>query len=78
MKIVLGSDHGGYEYKEMLRNHLLSLGIDVADVGTFSKESCNYAYFPCSSAEVLRRKSDQQWPDEDRQTRLLQFLNLCG
>lgn len=56
MKIVLGSDHGGYEYKEMLRNHLLSLGINVVDVGTFSKESCNYAYFAIEAAKKVASK----------------------
>ena len=56
MKIVIGSDHGGYEYKEKLRTHLLSLGFDVIDVGTFSKESCNYAYFALEAAQKVSNK----------------------
>ena len=41
-KIAIGSDHGGFEYKEKIKKHLVEKGYDVIDVGTFSKESCDY------------------------------------
>ena len=41
-KIAIGSDHGGFEYKEEIKKHLVEKGYDVIDVGTFSKESCDY------------------------------------
>ena len=42
MVIAIGSDHGGYECKEHVVSFLNSKGYKVIDVGTFSKDSCNY------------------------------------
>ena len=41
-KIVIGSDHGGFELKKEVIAHLEKRGIEVTDVGTYSTESCNY------------------------------------
>lgn len=40
--IAIGSDHGGFEYKNLISDHLKQKGIDVIDVGTYSKDSCDY------------------------------------
>ena len=45
MKIALGSDHGGFNYKEKIKNILFSQGVEVVDVGTNSTESCDYPVF---------------------------------
>jgi ribose 5-phosphate isomerase B len=45
MKIAIGSDHAGFRYKEMLKEHLAQLGHDVQDFGTHSSESCDYPVF---------------------------------
>lgn len=42
MKIAIGSDHGGYELKEALIKFLKDEGHQVSDLGTHSKESCDY------------------------------------
>jgi ribose 5-phosphate isomerase B len=42
MKIAIGSDHGGYELKNKLVEFLQKDGYDIADLGTHSKESCDY------------------------------------
>lgn len=42
MKIVLGSDHGGYELKEAVRQKLVHGGHEVTDVGCFSTQSVDY------------------------------------
>ncbi len=42
MKISLGSDHAGFDYKEAIKDHLLSAGVEVEDCGTFSDASCDY------------------------------------
>ena len=40
--VVIGADHGGYELKEILKVDLSTMGLDVHDVGTFSKSSVDY------------------------------------
>ena len=52
MKIAVGSDHGGLEYKNAIAEHLRKEGHDVVDVGTYSKDSCHYPVF---GAEVARK-----------------------
>ncbi|MBP5292624.1 MAG: ribose 5-phosphate isomerase B [Clostridia bacterium] len=44
-KIVIGSDHAGYDLKQEIIAHLKSLGLEVLDVGTYSKDSCHYPEF---------------------------------
>ena len=45
MKIVIGSDHAGYEYKAKLVALLTGKGIDVEDIGPFSTDSVDYPDF---------------------------------
>jgi ribose 5-phosphate isomerase B len=40
--IAIGSDHRGYNYKEQIKNHLLSNNYIVKDFGTDSTESVDY------------------------------------
>ena len=42
MKIAVGSDHGGFEYKEKILKFLKDKGYEVKDFGTYSKDSCDY------------------------------------
>ena len=42
LKLVIGSDHGGFILKGEVRKHLEECGYEVVDVGTFSEESCDY------------------------------------
>lgn len=43
IKIAIGSDHAGFEYKEMLRSYLADY--EVKDFGTYSLESADYPDF---------------------------------
>lgn len=45
MKIAIGSDHAGYEYKQRLVEYLKSGGHEVKDFGTDSDQSCDYPDF---------------------------------
>lgn len=45
MKIAIGSDHAGFEYKERLKQYLTEVGYEIADFGCFSSESCDYPEF---------------------------------
>lgn len=42
LRIAIGSDHGGYEYKEQIVSHLKGKGYECVDVGTYSTDSCDY------------------------------------
>ena len=39
MKILLASDHAGFELKEFLSNHLIQLGYNVEDCGAYEMDS---------------------------------------
>jgi RpiB/LacA/LacB family sugar-phosphate isomerase len=45
MRIALGSDHAGYELKEMIKAYLIGTGVEVSDCGTSSPESVDYPDF---------------------------------
>lgn len=56
-KIILGSDHGGFELKEVLKKFLMDLSYDVEDVGTHSTESVDYPdYAHLVAREVAQDK----------------------
>ncbi len=42
LKIAIGSDHVGFNYKEEIKNYILEQGLDIKDYGCFSKESVDY------------------------------------
>ena len=42
MRVALGSDHGGYELKEVILKHLEVQGLKVQDLGTYSADSVDY------------------------------------
>lgn len=42
MRIAVGADHAGWPLKEPLVNHLIELGWDVEDFGTFGPDSVDY------------------------------------
>ncbi|MEJ7643120.1 MAG: ribose 5-phosphate isomerase B [Chryseolinea sp.] len=56
MKIAIGSDHAGFEYKEALRNALSITGHDVRDFGTYSIESSDYADFAHPVSDAVESK----------------------
>ena len=41
-KIIIGSDHGGFNLKTTIVKHLENNGIEVVDLGCHSPESCDY------------------------------------
>ena len=55
MKIAIASDHGGFDRKEELKDYLVKKGLDVIDVGTFSKDSCHYPEFAVKCAELVSK-----------------------
>jgi len=45
MKIALGTDHAGFQYKERIKQYLVAQGHEVTDFGTHSPQSCDYPDF---------------------------------
>ncbi len=56
MKIGIGSDHGGFELKESIKEYLKQEGIEYVDYGTNSTESVDYPDFGKKVAEAVVSK----------------------
>lgn len=56
MKLVIGSDHGGYELKEIIKKHLKD-HYEIEDVGTHSLESCDYPIYARKVAEIVVKEN---------------------
>ena len=53
MKIILDSDHGGYNLKNIIIAHLEQQGIEVEDLGCYSEDSCDYPVIAKTVAEKV-------------------------
>lgn len=51
--IAIGSDHGGYELKELVIRHLEEKGVDVNDMGCYDKSSCDYPVYGKAVAKAV-------------------------
>ena len=45
MKIAIGCDHAGVDYKLAIIEHLNQKGIETEDFGTYDKQSCHYPIY---------------------------------
>lgn len=60
MRIVIGSDHGGFAAKDFVKKAIQKLGHDVTDFGCHSTETVDYPDFAELVAEaVVRREFDK-------------------
>lgn len=55
MKIAIGSDHAGFQYKEKIRAFLQELGHSVTDFGTHSEDAVDYPLFIAPVAQAVAR-----------------------
>jgi len=53
MKIAIGSDHAGFDYKERIRQFLTDAGHEVKDFGTYSADSCDYPVYVRPVAQAV-------------------------
>jgi ribose 5-phosphate isomerase B len=51
--IAVGADHGGYRLKETLKPVLLSLGLEVRDVGVHAEQPADYPDLALAVAELV-------------------------
>ena len=56
MKIAVGSDHGGFELKKAIIDHLESKNIEVKDYGTYTEDSCDYPDYGQKVGEAVASK----------------------
>ncbi|MBO0950130.1 ribose 5-phosphate isomerase B [Fibrella forsythiae] len=53
MIIALGTDHAGFTYKELVKDHLTQAGHTVIDKGTFSPDPVDYPDFIRPAAQAV-------------------------
>lgn len=56
-KIVIGADHAGFEYKEVVKSYLEKNKVEIIDVGTYSLESCDYSDYAHAAAREIENGS---------------------
>jgi len=61
MKVAIGSDHAGYDYKKHLIKKLESWNIQVEDYGTDSPDSVDYPDFAHPVANAVAKKRSIQF-----------------
>jgi len=57
MKIAIGGDHAGFDYKTMLTGFLKELSAEVVDMGPYSCDSVDYPDFAHPLAEAVEKKT---------------------
>ncbi|MBU6388894.1 RpiB/LacA/LacB family sugar-phosphate isomerase [Patescibacteria group bacterium] len=60
MKIYVGSDHGGFEQKKYLIEHLTGDGQSVTDCGSYSTESTDYPDFAVAVGQQVAADTDKE------------------
>ncbi len=53
MKIVIGSDHAGFEMKEAVKDYLKNHQYEVIDVGTYTCDSTDYPLYAIKAGEMV-------------------------
>ena len=56
MKIAIGCDHVGFEYKMKVIEHLKEKGIEVVDFGTNSTERTDYPIYGRAVGEAVSQR----------------------
>lgn len=58
MQLIIGSDHAGFEMKEMLKSFLEKSSHTILDKGTFSLESTDYPDYAHAVATAVENTKD--------------------
>ena len=54
MKLAIGCDHGGFELKKEVLEHLAARGIEVTDVGCNDGASCDYPVYSKKVTDLVQ------------------------
>ena len=60
MKVVIASDHGGFELKQFVLSHLENKGLEVTDLGPETTDSCDYPDY-AEKVCVAIQNGDADW-----------------
>lgn len=60
MKIVLASDHGGFELKEEIKKHLMINGHEIIDIGVYDTNSADYPDYGKRAALMVLHKEAEK------------------
>ena len=52
-KLVIGCDHGGFEHKEIIKDHLIKQGYEIVDVGCYDTSSVDYPDIAVALSKVV-------------------------
>ena len=57
-KIIIASDHGGFNLKTTVYNHLVKLGYDIEDYGCYNTDSCDYPVYAQKVANEVSNNAE--------------------
>ena len=57
--IIIGSDHGGYNLKQYVIEHLKNRGLNVVDLGCYNNDSCDYPVIAKAVSEKVLEESSR-------------------
>jgi len=60
VKVAIGSDHGGFDMKEIVASFLRDLGHEVEDAGCYSKDSVDYPVIADKVCKLIQDGTCQQ------------------
>ncbi len=58
MKIAIGCDHGGFDYKNAVKEHLLGRGFEVEDFGIYENKSVDYPDIAVKVADSVAKNEN--------------------
>lgn len=76
MKIFIGSDHAGFEIKELIKNikFVKKSELDFIDIGTHNKNSCDYPDYALKLVKKLKQSVPLKKTSEQQNFGIL----ICG
>ena len=57
--IIIGSDHGGFNLKQAVVEHLKNKGLNVVDLGCYNSDSCDYPVIAKAVSEKVLEESSR-------------------
>ena len=59
MKIAIGCDHGGFDHKNAIKEHLIARGFEVQDFGIYENKSVDYPDIAVKVADSVATKENE-------------------